>query len=63
MMVDRASVPLIFGHGDAPHAHPDNSLAAFEAAIAESADGVECAVQCAADGDLVLFFDGAGKAL
>ena len=57
MTADSASVPLILGHRGARHAHPDNSLAAFEAAIAEGADGVECDVQCSADGTVVLRHD------
>lgn len=52
-----AHPPLILGHRGASHAFPDNTMAAFEGALAEGADGAECDVQITADGVLVLFHD------
>ncbi|MGF1625649.1 MAG: glycerophosphodiester phosphodiesterase [Alphaproteobacteria bacterium] len=51
------SVPRIIAHRGASHAHPDNSRAAFDAAVAEGADGVECDVQLSVDGALVVRHD------
>ena len=42
--------PLIFGHRGAPHQAPENTLAAFRAAAAIGADGVELDVQLTKDG-------------
>jgi glycerophosphoryl diester phosphodiesterase len=49
--------PKVIAHRGASHAHPDNSRAAFDAAIAEGADAVECDVQLTADGALVVRHD------
>lgn len=51
------SRPRVVAHRGASHAHPDNSWAAFDAAIAEGADAVECDVQLTADGRLVVRHD------
>lgn len=51
------SAPKVIAHRGASHAHPDNSRAAFEAAIAEGADAIECDVQLSADGILVVRHD------
>jgi glycerophosphoryl diester phosphodiesterase len=49
--------PKVIAHRGASHAHPDNSWAAFDAAIAEGADGIECDIQLTADGALVVRHD------
>ena len=54
--------PQVIAHRGSSDSHPDNSWAAFEAAVAERADMIECDVQTTADGVLVvrhdLFVDG-----
>src|SRR5512146_1026748 len=47
--------PLVFAHRGASKVAPENTLPAFEAAIALGADGVELDVQATADGKLVVF--------
>jgi glycerophosphoryl diester phosphodiesterase len=42
--------PLIFGHRGASHRAPENTLAAFEAAVDAGADGIELDVHLSADG-------------
>lgn len=49
--------PKVIAHRGASHAHPDNSRAAFDAAVAEGADAVECDVQLTADRVLVVRHD------
>lgn len=49
--------PSILAHRGARHAWPDNSMAAFTAAVDEGADGVECDVQMTRDGIAVLRHD------
>ena len=49
--------PLLLGHRGVRGSHPDNSLAAFQMAFAAGLDGVECDVQLARDGALVLIHD------
>ena len=51
------SAPRVIAHRGARHAHPDNSWAAFEAAVAEGADAIECDVLISADGALVVRHD------
>ena len=51
------AVPLIIGHRGASAAHPENTLAAFEAARIQGADGVELDVRRCADDVLVLHHD------
>ncbi len=49
--------PLLLGHrGGSAHA-PENTLRAFRRALALGADGIECDVQRAADGELVIIHD------
>lgn len=50
-------VPRVIAHRGSSAAHPDNSWAAFEAAVAEGADAIECDVQLTRDGALVLCHD------
>ena len=49
--------PLVIAHRGASHGHADNSWAAFEGAVAEGADWIECDVQISADGVLVVRHD------
>jgi glycerophosphoryl diester phosphodiesterase len=49
--------PLVLGHRGAPHQARENTLAAFAAARAEGADGVELDVHRSADGVLVVHHD------
>lgn len=52
-----AEVPLILGHrGDSAHA-PENTLVAFEKAIAEGSDGIEFDVRLSRDGVPVVIHD------
>jgi glycerophosphoryl diester phosphodiesterase len=48
---------LVLGHQGASAAHPGNSLAAFQAALDQGADGVELDVRRTADGTLALRHD------
>lgn len=48
---------LFFGHRGARRLAPENTLAAFEAALAAGADGFECDVQRSRDGALIVFHD------
>jgi len=48
---------LIVAHRGASHAAPENTLAAFRAAVDLGADGIEFDVQRTADGMLVVFHD------
>ncbi len=49
--------PLVLGHRGARHAAPENTLAAFELAREEGADGVELDVRLDADGRVVVLHD------
>lgn len=49
--------PKIIAHRGSSDQHPDNSWAAFEAALAEGADAIECDLQMTADGVLVVRHD------
>ena len=49
--------PLILGHRGAPLAAPENSLAAFEAALRGGADGVECDARLTAELAVVIHHD------
>jgi len=54
---ERRSTPLIIGHrGDCAH-ETENTLAAFEAARARGADGVELDARLCASGEVVVFHD------
>ena len=56
-MNDEAATPLILGHRGASVARPENTIAAFAHALDLGAGGIECDVQRAADGALVLIHD------
>ncbi|RYE94070.1 MAG: glycerophosphodiester phosphodiesterase, partial [Myxococcales bacterium] len=47
--------PRIYGHRGVRGARPENTLAAFEHAAAEGADGVELDVRVCGSGELVVF--------
>ena len=49
--------PLIFGHRGAAGEAPENTLAAFELALAQGADGIEFDVRLSADGEPVVIHD------
>ena len=49
--------PLVLGHRGARHAAPENTLAAFDLAIEEGADGVELDVRLAHDDEVVVMHD------
>ena len=49
--------PEIIAHRGSSDRHRDNSWAAFEAALAEGADAIECDLQTTADGALVVHHD------
>ena len=51
------SAPQVVAHRGSSAAHADNSWAAFEAAVAEGADAIECDVQSTRDGVLVIRHD------
>lgn len=51
------AVPLIVGHRGASASAPENTLAAFERAIADGADGLEFDVRLAKDGVAVVIHD------
>ena len=49
--------PLVIAHRGAHSAHPENSIAAFQAALALGADGVELDVRLTADGQVAAVHD------
>ncbi len=49
--------PIIFAHRGASAHAPENTLAAFELALAQGADGIELDVKLSADGHVVLIHD------
>ncbi|HVR61828.1 MAG TPA: glycerophosphodiester phosphodiesterase [Polyangia bacterium] len=49
--------PLILGHRGSSARCPENSVAAFQRAVADGADGVELDVLCCATGEVVVFHD------
>ena len=53
-MTGGSSLPLVIAHRGAPREAPENTPAAFEAAIALGADAVEFDVRRTADGELVV---------
>lgn len=56
-MANNPSYPLIIAHrGGSGHA-PENTLAAFQAAIDQGADGIELDVHLCADGEVVVIHD------
>ncbi len=53
----RADRPAIWGHRGASFEAPENTLAAFELALRQGADGVELDVQLCATGEVVVLHD------
>lgn len=51
------SFPIVLGHRGARHAHPENTLRAFQAALDEGAVGTEFDVLLSADGVPMVFHD------
>lgn len=49
--------PLIYAHRGSSIDHPENSRAAFMAAIDEGADGFECDLRLSKDGQVVIWHD------
>jgi glycerophosphoryl diester phosphodiesterase len=49
--------PLVLAHRGASRIETENTLAAFQRAMSEGADGVELDVQCCATGEVVVFHD------
>ena len=58
-MLEPGSVgfPLVIAHRGAHSAHPENSIAAFQAALALGVDGVELDVRLSGDGQVVVVHD------
>jgi glycerophosphoryl diester phosphodiesterase len=52
-----AERPFVLGHRGARHAAPENTMAAFELALAEGADGVELDVRLDREGEVVVIHD------
>ncbi len=49
--------PKIIGHRGIPHLAPENTMASFEAALVNGAEGLETDIQMTKDGELVLVHD------
>jgi len=56
-MLESLHRPVIFAHRGASAYAPENTLAAFEIAIAQNADGIELDVKLSADGHVVVIHD------
>ena len=56
-MLESLHRPAIFAHRGASTRAPENTLAAFEMAVAENADGIELDVKLSADGHVVVIHD------
>lgn len=57
MMIESLPQPVIFAHRGATAYAPENTLAAFELAIAQGADAIELDVKLSADGHAVVIHD------
>lgn len=55
--VSRSGKPAVVAHRGSSADHPEHTLAAYEAALAEGADGLECDVRLTADQQLVCVHD------
>ncbi|WP_431843169.1 glycerophosphodiester phosphodiesterase [Calidifontibacter indicus] len=49
--------PLVIAHRGSSEQHPEHTLRAYEQAVTDGADGVECDVRLSADGHLVCVHD------
>lgn len=56
-MLDSYPQPIIFAHRGASAHAPENTLTAFELALAQNADGIELDVKLTADGQVVVIHD------
>ncbi|HEX5840744.1 MAG TPA: glycerophosphodiester phosphodiesterase family protein [Anaerolineales bacterium] len=57
MMLNSLPQPVIFAHRGASAHAPENTLAAFELALAQQADAIELDVKLSADGHVVVIHD------
>jgi glycerophosphoryl diester phosphodiesterase len=57
IMLESLSQPIILAHRGASAHAPENTLAAFELALAQNADGIELDVRLTADGHVVVIHD------
>jgi glycerophosphoryl diester phosphodiesterase len=57
VMLTSLSQPIIFAHRGASAHAPENTLAAFELALSQHADGIELDVKLSADGHVVVIHD------
>jgi glycerophosphoryl diester phosphodiesterase len=57
MVLESLSQPVIFAHRGASAHAPENTIAAFELAIAQQADAVELDVKLSADGHVIVIHD------
>ncbi|MFT3660539.1 MAG: glycerophosphodiester phosphodiesterase family protein [Gordonia sp. (in: high G+C Gram-positive bacteria)] len=55
--VSRSGKPAVVAHRGSSADHPEHTLAAYEAALREGADGLECDVRLTADHQLVCIHD------
>ncbi len=55
--VSRSGKPAVVAHRGSSAEHPEHTLAAYEAALSEGADGLECDVRLTADHQLVCVHD------
>ncbi|NUT36793.1 MAG: glycerophosphodiester phosphodiesterase [Hamadaea sp.] len=53
----RETLPLVIAHRGASAAYPEHTRPAYEKALADGADGLECDVRLSRDGHLVLIHD------
>lgn len=53
----REGLPLVIAHRGASAAYPEHTRPAYEKALADGADGLECDVRLSRDGHLVLIHD------
>ena len=56
-MLNTLTSPIIFAHRGASAHAPENTLAAFELAVEQGADGIELDVKLSADGQVVVIHD------
>ncbi|HSL30028.1 MAG TPA: glycerophosphodiester phosphodiesterase family protein [Anaerolineales bacterium] len=57
MMLTSLPQPIVFAHRGASAHAPENTLAAFELAVAQNADAIELDVKLSADGQVVVIHD------
>src|SRR6266496_640164 len=57
MMLESLPRPIVFAHRGASAHAPENTIAAFELALAQNADAIELDVKLTADGHVVVIHD------